>query len=432
VHCRKITIVGAGSKPALAGVLNVEFVFIYLMTIFRVKAATPTGGIVYKEFEAPSREGLDIRLERDGLYPLEVGVKGGILSRLASLKTIGRVGYEDFYVFNKGLITMLKAGVPVLDCIETLKNNSRNETLRRALEDLVKGIRDGKSVSEAMKDRTDVFPALYAAVISAGERTGDLIPAIRGYIEYQKRIEGIRKKITAAAMYPSMLAFASFAVVCFLVTYVVPSFAGIYLNSGTRLPLPTHILMILSGFVRNNIFLIMAGAAASIAGLFFLITSSSSRRRIDALKLSLPRIGEIYRGYAVSKFSRTLGMVIKSGVPLIHALEMCKAVFNNSVLEDRLGKVIKKVSEGSTVSAAISEEGLMSEITMRMFTVGESSASLPVVLDDIADFQDEALDHSVSILTSLIEPALMVVMGLIIGAIVILMYLPIFQLGARI
>lgn len=403
------------------------------MTIYRVKAATSKGGIVQKEFEASSREDMELRLERDELYPLEVSVKSGILSRLASLKTIGQaIRYEDFFVFNKGFITMLKAGVPVIDCIETLKGNLKNETLKYALEDIIKGIRDGKSVSEAMKDRSDIFPSLYVAVISAGERTGDLIPAIKGYIEYQKRIEGIRKKITAAAMYPCILAFASFAVVCFLLIYVVPSFAGIYLNSGAPLPLPTHILMILSGFIRSNIFLIIAAAIAGLIGLVFLITSQFSRRHIDTLKLSLPRIGEIYRGYAVSKFSRTLGMVIKSGVPLISALEMCKAVFNNSVLEEKLGRVIKKASEGSTVSAAISEEGLMPDITMRMFTVGESSASLPAVLEDIADFQDEVLDHSVSILTSLIEPALMVIMGIVIGAIVILMYLPIFQLGARV
>lgn len=401
------------------------------MGLYKIKAATPEGRLVFREIEAASKEEIAPRLEREGLYPLEVRSKGFSLN--ASLFSgAEKVKSGDFLIFNQGLSTLLKAGLPLIDSLETLGETSRSPILAGAIKDSLKSIKSGQSISESFAKHPKVFPELYIATIAAGERTGDLIPSIRGYMEYQKRIEAIRKKVVSSATYPTVLLIASVGVVGFLLAYVVPSFAKIYLDSSAELPLPTKVLIGATSFIKEYLFLIaVLLVGAGIAFRAYLGTGNG-RQLTDRLKLSFPHLGEIYLGYATAKFTRTLGMVLKSGLPLVDALKMSKAVLDNSALEKKLDYVIKRAVEGGTVTEAIEKAGLMPEVALRMFGVGERSASLPPILEDIAAYLDEEVRHKVEIITDLIEPALMVIMGIIIGTIVVLMYLPIFQLGARV
>ena len=237
--------------------------------------------------------------------------------------------------------------------------------------------------------------------------------------------------MVSALIYPEVLGGASILVVAFLLTYVVPTFAMIYLDAGSELPFATMLLVRAIGFLKTHFILFGLLILTAIIAARVVLRDRSNAAYFDSIKLRVPVFGDIYRGYAVSKFSRTFGMILASGMPVITAIEMSKTVLNNSVLEAKIDLVIKKVSEGSTIAKALAEAAILPEITMRMFSVGEKSASLPAILVDISDFHDAEITHRIGILTDLIEPALMVIMGIVIGTIVVLMYLPIFQLGSR-
>jgi type IV pilus assembly protein PilC len=367
-------------------------------------------------------------MEKEGLYLIDARPKGFGLQ----LSRRGRVKFWDLLTFNQGLVALLNAGLPVVECFEALLQWSQNPVFKEAIEDTIQEVRSGQSISEAMRVHPEIFPPLYTASISAGERTGDLVPAIVGYIEYLKRTEAIRKKVVSSVTYPAVLTSVSLLVITFLITYVVPSFAAIYLDTGTELPLPTRVLIAFTDFAKRYFLVLLVIFAALVFGLRFFLGTGSGRQYLDRVKLMLPRLGEIYRGYSIAKFTRTLSMVLTSGVPLIQALGMAKGVLNNVVLESKMDRVIKEAREGESVTDAMTGLDLMPEVTLRMFAVGERSASLPAVLKDISDFHDEEVDHRLKVLTDLIEPALMIIMGLFVGIIVILLYLPIFMLGQRI
>ncbi|MEE9614067.1 MAG: type II secretion system F family protein [Thermodesulfobacteriota bacterium] len=398
------------------------------MAHFKVRAATPEGRVLTREVEASTGEEARAQVERDGLYAVDVRPKGVALPGLQGRK--GGVKASEFLVFNQGLVTLLKAGIPVVEGFETmLHQKGNNPRFSDAIADALREIRNGQPISEAMRTNPVVFPPLYTASISAGERTGDLIPAISGYIEYMKRMEAVRKKVVSAVTYPLFLSVASVAIIIFLLGYVVPSFASIYMNAGAELPLPTRVLMGVTDFLQYNFWLLVITLFFVVVGLRAFLETSAGRLYLDRIKLLLPQFGEIFKGYAIAKFARTLGMVLTSGVPLVQALSMVKGVLGNSVLEGRLEYVIKRVREGEAASTAMAEVEFMSDITLKMFTVGERAASLPAVLGDIADFNDEEVAHKINVMTDLIEPALMIIMGFVIAAIVVGLYLPIFMMG---
>ena len=398
------------------------------MGTYIVKVGTPEGRVFRREITADNTEQIAASLEKEGLYPISVRSRRSI-----SLRRFRRKGSDhgNFLAFNQGVVTLLKAGLPVIECLDTLGRTAGpffSETIR----DTIKRVRNGQMLSEAMAASPQIFSPLYTSIVSAGESTGDLVPSLKGYIEYQKRIEDIRKKVVSSVTYPAVLAAASIFVIAFLIIYVVPSFASIYLDSGADLPLPTKLLIWLTQSVEKFLLLILLSIAGASISIFYYFSNENGRARLDSIKLAFPGIGEIYRGYAVSKFSRTLGMLLRSGLPLITGMKMAQAIFNNHVLEERLDRVIRKTRDGGNVSTAMEQEDILPEITLRMFAVGERSASLPDILDEISAYHDQEVDYKVGILTDMIEPALMIMMGILIGAIVILMYLPIFQLGARI
>lgn len=397
------------------------------MARFSIKAGTLEGKLLVKEMEASTPEEVRARIEEEGLLPIEIRPKR--LSFASGKKSFRR---EELLTFNQGLLTLLKAGLPLVESLEVLKKGVRVRVLSDALGRVIGDIQAGKPLSEAFRANPSVFPDLYSSTIAAGERTGDLIPSIRSYIELQKRMEALRKKVIAAASYPLILAAASLIVVAFLVTYVVPSFAGVYLEQAAEMPLATVMLLSFSGFFKANLIYLAAVGAACVFILKRFLLTPKGKALLDRVLLTGPGIGGLYKGYAVSKFSRTFGMLLASGIPITEALSMSNGVIDNSLLKDRLAKALAMVREGSTLTEAIGGTGLLPDITMSMFSAGERSSSLQTMLVEIADFHDQDVEHRVGIITSLIEPALMIIMGVVIGAIVLLMYLPIFQIGARI
>jgi len=404
------------------------------MAVYKIKAGTLEGKILYKEIMAQSRGEVEAALEKEGLYPIDIRLKGIAKEFLSKPLSFGapKVKSEDMLIFNQGFATLLRAGLPVVESLETLVQSSSGVALGVTLRDVLKRVKEGSTLSAAMGASPAVFSKLYVAAIAAGEKTGDLVPSIKGHIEYQKRVDAIKKKITSSAIYPIVLAFASIGVVIFLITYVVPSFAGLYIDTGAELPMPTRLLIGFSDLLKTYFLLIIAVIVAFVLWLKAFARSRRGTFMIDSLKLRLPYLGAIFSGYSMAKFTRTLGMVLASGVPLLEGLNMSKGVLANIVLEEKLDRIVTSTEHGGVVSDSMEREAFMEPLTMRMFAVGERSASLNIILSEIADYHDQDLNYKVGILTSFIEPALMVVMGTIVAVIVVLMYLPIFQMGVNI
>lgn len=397
------------------------------MARYKVRTGTLDGKVFLREVEASNPEEARDRVEREGLVPIEV-----LSGRMTLFKGRARVRNSELLVFNQGFMTLLKAGIPLVEVIETLKKSSRNQALSAALDTVIEELRSGSPLSKSLGSSPEVFPLLYVSTIEAGERTGDLIPSIKGYIDFQKRTEAMRKKIVSSASYPLILAGASILVVSFLIAFVVPSFAGVYMNSGAELPLGTRALMAVSDFMKANFLFFPPALVIIFFSLRQYIRTGPGKVLLGRLQLAVPGIGELYRGYEVSKFSRTTGMLLKSGVSLVEALGMSKGVLSNAVLKEKLESVVLRVKQGGSMTDAVAGIDFMPEITLRMLSAGEKSASLQTMCEEIAEFHDREIEHRVEVLTSLLEPALMIIMGIIIGAIVVFMYMPIFQLGARV
>ncbi len=404
------------------------------MAVYKIKAGTLEGKILYKEIMAQSRGEVEAALEKEGLYPIDIRLKGMATEFLSRPLSFGasKVKSEEMLIFNQGFATLLRAGLPVVESLETLAQSSSGVALSKALRDVLRRVKEGSSLSAAMGASPAVFSKLYVAAVAAAEKTGDLVPSIKGQIEYQKRVDAIRKKITSAAIYPVVLAVASIGVVIFLITYVVPSFAGLYIDTGAELPMPTRLLIGFSDLLKAYFLLIVAVIVVFVLWFRAFARSRRGAFAIDGFKLRMPYLGTIMSGYAMAKFTRTLGMVLASGVPLLEGLKMSRGVLANLVLEEKLDRIITSTEHGGVVSDSMQREGFMEPLTLRMFAVGERSASLDIILGEIADYHDQDLNHKVGILTSFIEPALMLIMGTIVAVIVVLMYLPIFQMGAHI
>jgi len=374
------------------------------MAVYKIKAGTLEGKILYKEIMAQSRGEVEAALEKEGLYPIDIRLKGIAKEFLSKPLSFGapKVKSEDMLIFNQGFATLLRAGLPVVESLETLVQSSSGVALGVTLRDVLKRVKEGSTLSAAMGASPAVFSKLYVAAIAAGEKTGDLVPSIKGHIEYQDNIFcdipyclGICKYRRCDLSYNLCRAF--------------------FCRS-----LYTYFLLIIAVIVAFVLWL--KAFARSRRGTFM----------IDSLKLRLPYLGAIFSGYSMAKFTRTLGMVLASGVPLLEGLNMSKGVLANIVLEEKLDRIVTSTEHGGVVSDSMEREAFMEPLTMRMFAVGERSASLNIILSEIADYHDQDLNYKVGILTSFIEPALMVVMGTIVAVIVVLMYLPIFQMGVNI
>jgi type IV pilus assembly protein PilC len=277
-----------------------------------------------------------------------------------------------------------------------------------------------------------VFPHLYIASIMAGERTGDLALTIKRYNIYLKKAEVMKKKLTGALVYPAILVTVAFLAITVLLLYVVPTFSQVYADAGSQLPLPTQMLINLTGFLRR-FFLIFVGLAVGAMALFRnWATTEKGRFIVDSYKLKIPVLGEMWRKYALTSFTRTLATVIGSGIPIVESLKMAVGTLNNVILERKLLSAVTRVEEGTRLSVALEGERLMPPLAIRMLGVGETIGSQEEMLVEISEYFEEELEERLGVLATAIEPAIMIVMGLVIGVIIIAMYLPVFKIAGTV
>ena len=401
------------------------------MNLFRCKIGHPDGRITEKEIEAHNAEILKKSLEEQGFFVFEIRKKS---FQFLWDKGFARqkVGNKDLISFNQELLVLTKAGLPIVKALDSILEKAEKGKLTDILHSVREDIKGGAALSDSFEKYPKAFPHLYIASIRAGERTGDLPQTIRRYIEFLKRTETLKRKLFSALFYPSILVtFASLAI-ALLLLYVVPTFSQIYADSGAQLPLPTQYLILFTNFLKSYFPLIVI--LLFLAGFFSLrwMATDTGRYWLDKLKLRIPFMGNLFLKYAVVSFTRTFATVLGSGIPIVESLKMSVGTLNNKILEQKLLEAIGRVEEGARLSSALESVEMMPPLALRMLGVGETTGSLEEMLVDISEFFEQEVEARLTLLTTAVEPAIMLFMGLIIGIIVLTMYLPIFKIASTV
>lgn len=401
------------------------------MPAFLCKIGTADGRVLEKEFEAPSRELLRENLQEQGFHVFRIRQNRFRLLFGQGLG-IGRMSGRAFLSFNQELVVLLRSGLPILQVLDAISERMEAGRVREVLREIREDIRGGAVLSEAFAKYPVHFPQLYIASIRAGERSGELPITISRYITYLKRVEAIRAKVRSASFYPMLLSVAVAVVLLFLMLYVIPSFTQIYADASVSLPLATRVLIaVADGMWRGLPFFIPFAIIAGMASTWYL-RSEPGQRALDRVKLVIPFFGKLFIDYALLGFCRTLGTTLASGIPVVQAMHMSRGTLNNRILEEKLTQAVRRIEEGSSISTALAECGFFPSLALRMIGVGETTGALAEMLGDVSDYYETEVEMRLDRLTTLVEPLMMMTMGLLIGGIVVAMYIPIFQLAGTV
>ena len=390
---------------------------------FELKGITADGRVERLDLQA---------MDETGAHDQAVGMGYSVLTirPRAELSSLWRSGREKFPVmlFSQELLVLLEAGLPLVVAVETLMEKERHANARTILERIVSLLRQGRTLSAALEQHPNAFSPLYISTVRASERTSDLGPALARYVAYQTQVDAIRKRIVNAAIYPSILIVVGGAVSLFLLLYVVPRFGKIYEERATDLPWVSKLLLYWGQIVEGHATLVTGTLGAACIALWYVLTLPQVRAGMVNLLWRLPGIGEQMKIYQLARFYRTIGMLLRGGMPLVGSLNMGAALLH-PVLRDRLIRASLAVSQGQTVSVSMETNGLTTPVALRLLSVGEQSGNMGEMMDRIAQFHDEEISRWVDWFTRLFEPILMAIIGIVIGGIVILMYMPIFELA---
>ncbi|WP_305043668.1 type II secretion system F family protein, partial [Geoalkalibacter sp.] len=395
------------------------------------KIGMADGRVVEKELEAPTAQVLRESLTEQGFHVFFIKkIPFQFLRQSGSLGP--RFSGRRFLSFNQELLVLLRSGLPILQVLDTLMEKMEVGAVLSVLREVREDIKGGGSLSEAFEKFPRYFPYLYIASIRAGERTGDLPVTLARYIEYQRRMEAIKAKIRSATFYPAFLSVVVTAVVLLLMIYVVPRFTQIYADARVELPLLTRIVIALAdGLGRYLPLVVLLALGGAIAARMF-VHSERGGYLLDRLKLRLPFFGALLSDYAISSFCRTLSTTLAGGIPAVQAMRMSRATLNNRVLEERVLAATQRVEEGMAISESFEKATFFPSIALRMIGVGETTGALAEMLNEVADYYEQQVGVRLDRLTTLVEPVMMLVMGLLIGGIVVAMYFPIFQLAGTV
>ncbi|OHB33716.1 MAG: type II secretion system protein [Desulfuromonadaceae bacterium GWC2_58_13] len=401
------------------------------MASYQCKIGTADGRVVEREFEAVNQDLLKESLEEQGFHVFRIKKKAfQFFIRKDSFRP--QFSGRRFLSFNQELLVLIRSGMPILQVLDTIIERLEPGRILDVLRDIREDVKGGGSLSEAFEKFPRFFPQLYVASIKAGEKTGDLPVTLARYIQYQKRVEALKAKVKGAAFYPILLSIAVIVVVLFLMLFVVPRFTQIYADANAQLPLITRMLI---GFAESLTASLPLAVPALIAGsLAIRVYARTDRGALlfDRIKLLLPFFGKLFGDYAISSFCRTFATTLSSGIPVIQSMQMARGTLNNRLLENRLAGAIRKIEEGMTISSSLELTKFFPALALRMIGVGETTGALADMLNDVAEYYEEEVERLLDRLTTLVEPIMMMSMGLLIGGIIVAMYVPIFQLGSTV
>lgn len=400
------------------------------MPIFKYVAKNAQGKKVEGSLEAADEASLASRLQQQKLTLQSASAqkrekKGGptFFQRLAGVST------KDLTIFSRQFATMINAGLPVLQCLTILADQTENKMFRSVVLAVRGSIEGGTTLSEALSKHPRAFDTLYVNMVRAGETGGILDVILDRLALYLEKAEALKGKIKSAMVYPAVVSTAAIGITLFLLTVVIPVFRQVFESFGHELPLPTQILLNLSDFVRHN-FLMGFGVLIAVGvGVYLYVRTPKGKWQFDKLQLKLPVLGPLIRKAAVARFTRTLGTLIKSGVPILEALDVVGKTAGNKVIEKAIFTARDAIRTGERMSEPLKAAGVFPPMVTHMVAVGEETGALDTLLIKAADFYEQEVDTAVAGLTSIIEPILIIFMGLVIGSIVIAMFMPMFEMG---
>jgi len=393
---------------------------------YEVKAVRAGEGVMALSFDAVDASDAAGQAQAQGYAVLSV--KSG--QRLWRWPHAGGAKFS-LILFSQELLALLDAGLTQVEALETMLEKERYPQNRKILQRIIDSLYEGHPLSHALLQFPVVFPPLYIATIQASEKTGDLDESLARYVSYQSRMEVVRKKIVSASIYPVLLLGAGGLVMLFLMLYVVPRFSLVYEDIGSDLPLLSRLLMQWGQLLEAHLALVLATIVGSLAGLVYGISQPAFRQWVMRGFWRIPAIGERIRVYQLARFYRTLGMLLRGGIPIVSALEMVSGLLQPS-LRGQLAQASDFIREGRPISQAMETYGLTTPVALRLLCVGERTGGMGEMAERIANFYDDEMSRWVDWFTRLFEPLLMAFIGLVIGAIVILMYFPIFELAGSI
>ncbi len=400
------------------------------MPEWTLKYADARGEMHQQVAEGASERELRERLTNQGFLVYSVKPRneaGGGLNITIGSKS-KKINLEKFLIFNQQFVTLIRAGLPILKSLDLLAERLTDPKLSRHVKAVREEVRNGAMLSDAFA-RQGVFPAIYVTSVLAGERSGSLPEVLERFITYQRLALSVRKKLLVSLMYPSVLIFLALCLIVFLVTYVVPNFAVLYTTMGAQLPAPTQLLIALGTTARSYVIGGFVGIIVGIIAFRFWSKTESGREAVDRVLLKTPLVGEIWLKYQVAQFSRVLGTLLVGGIPLMQALETASESLGTRVLKRVLEQASKLVREGQALSQSLRATKLFPSLSLDMIEVGESTGALPAMLTSVAEFYEDDVSTRVTASLTLIEPAIMIFMGIFIGFVLISLYLPIFSLA---
>lgn len=334
-------------------------------------------------------------------------------------------------LFSQEMLALLEAGLNLMEAIEALAEKEQRPEVRQTLQGILRLLSEGQPLSTAMEAFPQAFPPLYVAALRASEKTGGMPESLKRYIAYQSQVEQVKKKVISASIYPAMLITVGGLVVLFLIGYVVPKFAHIYEDMGNELPFLSQLLLALGGFIENHGATLLTGVAVFVVSSAYLLSLKAVRSRLMELVWRIPAIGERMRIYQLSRFYRSLGMLLIAGIPIINALKMVTGLLAPA-LRVRMLAASEQIRQGQAISAAMELNELSTPVALRMLRVGERSGMMGEMMERISSFYDEETARWIDWFTKLFEPLLMLVIGFVIGFVVLMLYMPIFDLAGSI
>ncbi len=401
------------------------------MATYSCRIGTPTGKVLVEEREAENADRLRQQLETEGFYIFHIRPQGpfGSLS-LPRTHTWHRVKNKDLLLLNQEFLALLKAGLSIPTVLDLVIERQTHPRLRGVLERVREAVKGGASLSEAVEQHPEIFSPLYVASLRVGEKSGNLPDTLARYVSNLQRMITLQKRVSSALLYPSILLVLTTAVVIFLLTVVVPAFSQIYSDFEANLPYPTRLLLSITGFLRTYLWVILPLPFLSVLALWQWRRTARGRLSLDRLLIRLPLVGQVVHQFSLAVFCRTLGTVLAGGMPMIPALDIATGSVHNRGAQEQLRRAIPAVTGGASVAAALDGARAAPPLVLELVGVGERTGALEEMLQHVADFLEGELDHRLSSMATLLEPAIMVVMGLVVAGIVITMYLPIFHLSS--
>jgi type IV pilus assembly protein PilC len=398
------------------------------MPVFTWEGKTRRGEVRKGETEAANEAAVNALLTRQGIIPTSVKLKTAE-EKKGLFGGGGKVATKDIVVFTRQFATMIDAGLPLVQCLDILSGQQENKTFKKVLTQVKSDVESGSTFADALKKHPKVFDELYVNLVAAGEVGGILDTILNRLAAYIEKAMKLRSQVKGAMVYPISIIVIAVVVIAGLLIFVIPIFAGMFADFGQALPAPTQIVINMSNALKRYGIFMVGGLVGAFYGFKRYYATAGGRKVIDELVLKLPVFGDLLRKVAVAKFTRTLGTMITSGVPIMDGLEIVAKTAGNKTIEAAIMQTRESISAGKTIAEPLMQSKVFPSMVVQMISVGEATGALDNMLNKIADFYDDEVDAAVEAMTALMEPALMAFLGVTVGGLVIAMYLPIFKLA---